>query len=1076
MSTERPVRADDRGLTRRGFLRGALAAAALGGVSLPGQPERDSQHSVEVRSVSRLIRVDNSQQIPLILEVDVLVIGGRLAGVAAAQAAAAGGLKAAVIESETYLGYEFGAWQRPWITWRNSQAGLLRAWLPLEDLPEPCPDGEHIALHMNQLKVKLEDRLLEQGVHILYASRPMTYRRERHQWLVVIGNKSGRQAVRARYLVDASEHGVMSYLAGAGAGAANSTLVRRTLEFTGVPRQGIQEYPVPAELGLAADAVTVYPGAFSDDHVYVDVALELEQARTRSPDSDRQVELLSRGVSLKVAEHLVRHVPAFRAAKLGLGSLRTMRDTGFDASEALARGDELGKAMAAGDLSPEACYRVGGHSWEGLPLPKEPKQRPEGDAKAASLADRSAFGQSWPGETVEVTVDAVPVMAQADVLVVGGGTSGAPAAYTAAREGVSVAVVEMNSRLGGTGTVGGIKAHWMSTPNAFNDEIDRRVHEWERRVGYPEGRWDWRRTDSEGNGYVWGEDISWSIELKEQVLEEMCEEAGVSLYFDSLLVGTLLDEANVLGAVVATPYGPRAVLGHVTVDGTGDGDVAAFAGAEYTYGNERDRQTMFTSLPFYREPGGLGNNFTSAADMEDIFDYTRFILTSRRRGGRIHRRFHDCGTYVAARESRHIHGEATITLEDQLMLRGYPDTVAVLFSNWDMKGQWFADIVEFGINPPHEDIDIPLRALIPHELERLIVAGKAFSLTHDACAAPRMQRDLILLGGAVGLAAASAVQERVSPRALDVGKLQRRLVETGNLPARALEYAPPGPPDFRALVEGLTGDEPLEWQEMLATEKALSVSPVVQLCLAPSDGVVPLLQEAFTQSEGRRRLLLARLLLFHRCADGADAVLQEVDRVFSTCDGLPRRVGDIDWSTGSPEQAIQPEVIFLINNLVRVGDRRVIRIAGTIVERLEQAGRDYRDIRAGIYDHVRTVAVAAERLTWPEFIPLLRRLLELPEVRESVFPRGFELDYFRERRAFLVLQLARGLARCGSKEGLLQLAALLADPRALVAGSAHQELRALTGMDHPRDDDRWRDALQSWPESSEPIPWQVRCV
>ncbi len=1021
--------------------------------------------------MSRLLRVENSQRIPLILEVDVLVIGGRLAGVAAAQAAAEGGLKAAVVESETYLGYEFGAWQRPWIRWSQSRAGLLRVWLPVEEVPEPCADGEHVALHMQQLKVKLEDRLLERGVRILYASRPVSYRREQHQWLVVIGNKSGRQAVRARYLVDASEHGVMSYLAGAGAGAANSTVVRRTLEFTGVPRQDVREYRVPAEFGLVGDLVTVCPGAFSDDHVYVDVALELEQARTCSPESDREVELLCRAASLKVAEHLVRHVPAFQAAKLGLGSLRAMRDTGFDAAEALAKGNELGKAMAAGDLSAEACYRVDGHDWQELSLPAEPKQSAEGNAEAVSLADRSAFGESWPGQTVEVAVDTVPVLAEADVLVVGGGTSGAPAAYTAAREGVSVAAVEMNSRLGGTGTLGGIKAHWMSTPNAFNDEIDRRVREWEKRVGYPEGRWDWRRTDSQGNEYVWGEDTSWSIEAKAQVLEEMCQEAGVSLHFDSLLVGTLLDEANVLGVVVATPYGLRAVLGHVTVDGTGDGDVAAFAGAEYTYGNERDRQTMFTSLPFYREPGGLGNNFTSAADMEDIFDCTRFILASRRRGGRLHSVFHDCGTYVAPRESRHIHGEVTVTLEDQLMLRAYPDTVAVLVSNWDMKGQWFADIVEFGINPPHEDIDIPLRALIPRELERLIIVGKAFSLTHDACAAPRMQRDLILLGGAVGLAAASAVHQHVNPRSVDVAKLQRRLVETGNLPARALEYVPPGPPDFRALVEGLTGDEPLEWQEMLATEKATSVSPVVQLCLAPSDDVVPLLQEAFRQSDGGRRLLAARLLLFHRCADGADAVLQEVERIFSTCDGLPRRVGDIDWSTGSPEQAIQPEVIFLINNLVRVGDRRVLRIAGMIAERLEQADRDYRDIRAGIYDYIRTVAVAAERLTWPEFIPLLRRLLELPEVRESVFPRGLEMNYFRERRAFLVLYLARALARCGQKEGLVCLADLLGDARALVCRSAYEELRKISSAELPLSREQWRDALETWPDTFTPAPW-----
>ncbi len=485
--------------------------------------------------MSRVIQVNNSQQVPVIFEVDMLVIGGRLAGVAAAQAAAEGGPKVALIESETYLGYEFAAWQRPWIKWSQSRAGLLRAWLPVEEAADSYDDGEYVPLHMDRVKVKLEGRLLEQGVQILYASRPVTYWRKGEHWLVVFGNKSGRQAVRARFVVDASEHGVMTYVAGQEPSASATTIVRRTIEFTAVPRDGVQHYAVPSELGVVDNSVMVYPGAFSEDHVHVDIALAVEQAGTRSPESDREVELLCRAVSLKVAEHLVQHVPAFRNAKLGLGSLRVMRDVDFDAAEALAKGDELGKAIAAGGLSSDACYRVDGRDWRLLSLPAEPGKPDGSSARAADLSDTSSFAASWPGKTVEVTTEALPVAVETDVLVVGGGTSGAPAAYSAAREKVSVALVEMNSRLGGTGTLGGIKAHWMSTPNAFNDEIDRRVQDKERRVGYPEGRWGWRRTDSEGNEYLWGEDGSWSIELKEQVLEELCQETGVSLFFDSCL-------------------------------------------------------------------------------------------------------------------------------------------------------------------------------------------------------------------------------------------------------------------------------------------------------------------------------------------------------------------------------------------------------------------------------------------------------------------------------------------------------------------------------------------------------------
>jgi len=48
----------------------------------------------------------------------------------------------------------------------------------------------------------------------------------------------------------------------------------------------------------------------------------------------------------------------------------------------------------------------------------------------------------------------------ADVLVVGGGTSGATAAITSAREGMSTVLLELNPGLGGTGTLGGVDSYW----------------------------------------------------------------------------------------------------------------------------------------------------------------------------------------------------------------------------------------------------------------------------------------------------------------------------------------------------------------------------------------------------------------------------------------------------------------------------------------------------------------------------------------------------------------------------------------------------------------------------------------
>lgn len=109
-------------------------------------------------------------------------------------------------------------------------------------------------------------------------------------------------------------------------------------------------------------------------------------------------------------------------------------------------------------------------------------------------------------------------------------------------------------------------------------------------------------------------------------------------------------------------------------------------------------------------------------------------------------------------------------------------------------------------------------------------------------------------------------------------------------------------------------------------------------------------------------------------------------------------------------------------------------------------------------------------------MPLLNRLLALPDVRDAARPPGLYLDHHKERRAYLVLALARSLARCGRKEGLVELAELVADPRALYARSAHMELKALTGMDHPLDRQVWIEGLSEWPQSFAPAPWEVEVV
>ncbi|WP_222853561.1 FAD-dependent oxidoreductase [Fodinicola acaciae] len=116
-------------------------------------------------------------------------------------------------------------------------------------------------------------------------------------------------------------------------------------------------------------------------------------------------------------------------------------------------------------------------------------------------------------------------------------------------------------------------------------------------------------------------------------------------------IGSLAQKNRVEGAVFATPHGPVAVRATTVVDATGDGDIAAFAGAEYDHA----AGPMWFSLAQFAGPGRTRNNFGRAVDTSDVEDVTRAVVAGRRRGTDLH----DHGFYVASRQSRHVRGDVT---------------------------------------------------------------------------------------------------------------------------------------------------------------------------------------------------------------------------------------------------------------------------------------------------------------------------------------------------------------------------------------------------------------------------------
>ncbi len=173
-----------------------------------------------------------SQDLAVLYTCDVVVYGGSFGGVAAAVELAHSGYCVTLVEPRTYLGHEVTAMLRPWLSAGQVALGgnLLRSAVTAAAALQAT--GE-FAFNLDALKLHLEDTLLKAGVTLLYASTLTGLQTHGGGMCgVVIGNKSGRQAIHCRLLLDTSETALAARLASDTYDAPSSGEVsyRRTLE------------------------------------------------------------------------------------------------------------------------------------------------------------------------------------------------------------------------------------------------------------------------------------------------------------------------------------------------------------------------------------------------------------------------------------------------------------------------------------------------------------------------------------------------------------------------------------------------------------------------------------------------------------------------------------------------------------------------------------------------------------------------------------------------------------------------------------------------------------------------------
>jgi len=925
---------------------------------------------------------ESARDIPVAYDVDVVVVGGTSGGVAAAAGAAQKGAKVFLAAERPYLGEDLCSTYQLWLE-PGEKPSLPLARKIFAQLP-PTP---------MQIKQALDEALLEAGVQFLYGCYATEVLRDNGGDIagVVIANRSGRQAVRAKVIIDATGRATVARMAGAVFGPYSSgAQTFKRIVVGGEVQSGndIEVRKMPALLqidnGLACGAVEYTLKIHTKDGSFASFA-EVEQI-ARDKTWHRAQEDASETLfqvppdPMKGKKNLAGPWPGAEKADLDVfRPVGTKRLFVLGGCADMSR-EATGKLLRPLELM-EAGTRVGvaaASEAKGIARPRNVKLRgrpatavASGDIKENLAGLRTAQSKA---ETVSADRRAVPVIGEYDVVVIGGGTGGAPAGIAAARQGVKTLVVEYLYGLGGVGTMGLIGKYYYGYINGFTKEVDEGV------AGFATG------AGVKGDG--------WNIQSKMEWYRRELRKAGADIWFGVLGCGAFVEDGRVKGVVVATPEGRGVVLARVVIDSTGNADIAAAAGATCDYTDGSGVAVQGAGLP----PRQLGARYTNTdwtfIDDSDVIDVWRAFVVAKDK----FKDAYDLGQLIDTRERRRIVGDFVMSPLDILNRRTYPDTIAIARSNFDSHG--FTIHPVFILRPPDRKeifVSVPYRCLLPKGLDGILVTGLGVSSHRDAMPVIRMQADIQNQGYAAGVAAAMAADAGKSVRDIDIRTLQKHLVEKGNLPASVLTDVDSFPPTEEKIKE--------------AVERIVNDFEGLEVVLAQPEDVMPLLREAYKTTTGEKaKLAYAHILGMFGDATGVDTLLEAVK---------PSQ-WDKGWNftgMGQYGASISP-LDSLIIALGRTGDKRAPAAIVEKVGRLDEKSE---------FSHCRAVAMALEGLRGTAAAKPLAKLLKKPgmtghawtSIEQARRQTPANPADTRERNCSLrELVLAAALYRCGDYEGL----------------------------------------------------------
>ncbi|MDD5484161.1 MAG: FAD-dependent oxidoreductase, partial [Kiritimatiellae bacterium] len=413
-----------------------------------------------------------------------------------------------------------------------------------------------------------------------------------------------------------------------------------------------------------------------------------------------------------------------------------------------------------------------------------------------------------------------------DVIVCGGGPAGVIAAVAAARNDADTLLIERQGCLGGIASSG-----LLSVWGPFDD--GSRLLDWKRHPllakglplppemqdfkriikGIPEEILNRLKTMNMAFDLGWGF-IPINPEAVKFVSEQMVLEAGGRILYETMIVDAAMRKGHIEALRIAGKSGIREARAEIYVDATGDGDLAALAGADFQKGRARDGKMMGVTLVFRlggvklpgmflldREeirkcnalfaeawkngevsalhgvgciniiPGMKGVVAVNSQHTYDIDgtrdeDLTQAFINGRKDVQEMIRLFRqhlrgfekcflvDTAPMMGVRDTRRIIGEYILTGKDVVSAAQFADSIGRNAYNLDIHLPDNAMTVEEGLLKPGASYQIPYRCLVPKKISNLLLSGRCISATHEGESSARIMPCCMVTGQAAGTAAA----------------------------------------------------------------------------------------------------------------------------------------------------------------------------------------------------------------------------------------------------------------------------------------------------------------------------------